>query len=412
MVRYYGDFVMKILFASDICFSYMDFPGKGAGERAFSGVKELFDAADFSFVNLENIFGEKEEFTPIAKGGPNLISSYDFYEYVKALNPNGIGLANNHCGDFGEEPLLRTISFLRENGHKVIGAGRNIEDGYKPCIFEKDGVKVYIFAVCENEYGAATEEIYGGAGYRLGRVRDAIKSAKAEGALPIIFFHGGNERNPYPSPMKLEMYRNFVEMGAKAVIAMHTHCPQGYELYNGAPIVYSMGNFFFPSDDPVDLANPTWNVGYLTELDIDGNGVKMRAIPYKFDLEKVIPLDGTDEGKHLLGYLECISRPLSDEKKMRKLFDSWCMISGIGVTDQPWHVSHVSDFEPEHLDAFIKERVKNGRTSPYINVKNIFSCEAHNELLRNTFDMVYEGRCEEAMAGVEDILKLQRLEYK
>ena len=65
---------MKILFGSDICFSYMDFPGIGSGKRAFADVKKLFSKADFSFVNLENVFGGKEEFTPIAKGGPNLIS--------------------------------------------------------------------------------------------------------------------------------------------------------------------------------------------------------------------------------------------------------------------------------------------------------------------------------------------------
>ena len=213
---------MKILFASDICFSYMDFPGVGSGKRAFADVKKLFCETDFSFVNLENVFGGKEEFTPIAKGGPNLISSYDFYEYIEALSPDGIGLANNHCGDFGEEPLVKTIDFLRAKGHQVVGAGRNLAEGYEPCVFEKDGVVVKIFAVCENEYGFATEETYGGAGYRLWRVREAIKAARAEGALPIIFFHGGNERNPYPSPMKLEMYRNFVEMGAAAVIAIST----------------------------------------------------------------------------------------------------------------------------------------------------------------------------------------------
>ena len=40
---------------------------------------------------------------------------------------------------------------------------------------------------------------------------------------------------------KTELYRHFIDIGAAAVIAMHTHCPQGYEIYNGAPIVYSKG---------------------------------------------------------------------------------------------------------------------------------------------------------------------------
>ena len=402
---------MKILFASDICFSYIPFPGKGSGERAFSGVKRYFDGADFSFVNLENIFGNEQDYTPIAKGGPNLISSYEFDEFIDAISPSGIGLANNHCRDFGAEPMMLTKEYLIKKGYQVIGAGKNLAEGYEPCVFEKDGLTVKIFAVCENEYGFATEETPGSAGFKLRRVREVIKNTRAEGALPIIYFHGGNERNPYPSPMKVELYREFVEMGAAAVIAMHTHCPQGYEMYNGAPIVYSMGNFFFPSDDPVDLANPTWDVGYMTELDISKDGVGMKIIPCRFDLEKVFSLEGTPEGDHLLAYVDYISRPIVDEKKIRDLFDSWCMISGIGVVDQPYHVCHVSDFKTEHMENFEVDKVKNDRTYHFIRIKNMFGCEAHNELLRNTFDMVYEGRCEAAMKGVEEICKLQRLEF-
>ena len=69
----------------------------------------------------------------------------------------------------------------------------------------------------------------------------------------------------FPSPAKTELYRHFVDLGARAVIAMHTHCPQGYEIYNGCPIIYSMGNFFFPL---TRNRISTWDIGYMTMLDI------------------------------------------------------------------------------------------------------------------------------------------------
>ena len=402
---------MKILLASDISFNYFNsFPGKEKARECFEEVAQLFSEADFSMINLENVFGEKNDFVPIPKGGPNLISSYEFKEYIDALSPSVIGMANNHARDYGKEPMLKTAEALRSSGYQVIGAGNNIEDAYLPAVLEKDGVHVEIFAVCENEYGFATEELAGSAGYKLWRVRKAIKCARERGSLPIIYFHGGNERNPYPSPGKVEMYRNFVEMGAAAVVAMHTHCPQGIEVYNGAPIIYSMGNFFFPFGGCEEYGIKTWSVGYMTALDITGGGIALDIIPYTFDFDSVKVLSG-EERDRMLDYISKLSAPISDAKKIRNLFDSWCLISGIGVTDQPRHVVHVDNFREDAMDSFKKLRVKNASTTSYISINNMFSCEAHNELLRNTFNMIYEERCEAAMTGVEEILKLQRLEF-
>lgn len=110
---------MKILFAADTSFSFMDFPGKGSAERIFADVRKLFEKFDYSFINLENIFGDKNDYVPIVKGGPNLISPYDFAEYIDTLQPSGIGLANNHARDFGPEPMLKTKEFLSPRAIKL-----------------------------------------------------------------------------------------------------------------------------------------------------------------------------------------------------------------------------------------------------------------------------------------------------
>lgn len=44
-------------------------------------------------------------------------------------------------------------------------------------------------------------------------------------------------------------------------------------------------------------------------------------------------------------------------------------------------------------------------------LKNIFGCEAHNELVRKTYKMIYESRIACSKPGIELIQKLQNMEY-
>lgn len=245
--------------------------------------------------------------------------------YIDILHPTAVGLSNNHAGDFGEGALMHTIRILEQKGYLYAGAGRNLDEAYHPVVFEKDGVFVHVIVVCENEFGIAGEDSAGTAGYQLGRISDAIRCAKCNGNIPIIYFHGGNEFNPLPSPGKVELYRHFIDLGAEAVIAMHTHCPQGYELYNEQPIVYSLGNFFFPKINP---KTPTWNYGYMSELEIQKDSVKINVIPYYFDFEVHRILAGKEK-EQFINYLNELNNVIKDRKLLKKFFDAWCMISGM-----------------------------------------------------------------------------------
>ena len=73
-------------------------------------------------MNLENIFGNRENGTPILKSGPNLVSDECYVEYLNALNPDVVGLANNHSGDFGIGVLSETIDILKKNGLRPVSA--------------------------------------------------------------------------------------------------------------------------------------------------------------------------------------------------------------------------------------------------------------------------------------------------
>ena len=386
---------MNIIFAADMSFNYIpEFPGVEAVNACMKAAGELIASADFSMLNLDNVFGRADDNTPLIKNGPNLISSPDFAAYVRALTPTVVGLANNHTKDYGEAPMLFTKALLENDGYLCIGAGKNIEEAYRPAILEKDGVKVAIVAVCENEFGCADDTTSGTAGYRLSLISRFIADAKRDGCFPVIYFHGGHETYPFPSPARQELYRHFVELGAAAVICMHTHCPQGYEIYRGAPIVYSMGNLFFPDGFRV-RETISWYYGYMSELVIENGTVSLLTHPYRFDDGGIYLLAG-DEKDAFDAYMAYINKPIASEQEIRALFDSWCL-----VPSRFGYYRSLSSFDMALLndEGF-------GKISE---LKNVFGCEAHNELVKNMLSMIYDRRVEAARDGVDMILSLQKM---
>lgn len=379
---------MKILFAGDLSFNYFNtLPTAEEAEGIMKKTAAYFKRADFSVLNLENIFGTPEGHTPITKSGPNLISDEGFCAFIDALSPTVVGLANNHSRDYGDAPMLATRDLLLKKGYRVIGAGETIEKAYAPAVLEQDGIGVAIIAVNENEFGIAGPHSAGTAGYHLTRVTKAIFSAKERGQRPIIYFHGGNEYNPFPSPGKVALYRHFIDLGAEAVIAMHTHCPQGYEFYEGHPIVYSMGNFFFPSQNE----RPTWGVGYMVQLTWDKKGIALEPIPYSFDFDRHEPMEGAQR-ERFLAYLQELNAPIGDPEALQRYFDGWCMEAGMKYAN---HLSIPLDAEPARL----------------ARLRNNFTCEAHNELVCNTLQILFEQRQEEAKKSLPEIERLQTFTF-
>ena len=383
---------MKIIFAADMSLNYLQTaPTVAEAKAIFADVIEEFNRADFSFLNLETVFGEEGNYTPLPKCGPSLLSTYDFFSPIEALRPSALGLANNHARDFGDEALADTMKHLTERGYPFCGAGMNVDEAYKPHIFEKDGTRVAIYAIAENEPGYADVDHGGMAGYNITRVTRAIFESRERGEIPVIFFHGGNEHNPFPSPGKTDLYRHFVDLGAAAVIAMHTHCPQGNEYYKGAPIIYSMGNFFFPKEGE---RGKFWDYGYLTLLDVTDGKVSYEIIPYTFGVGFHRILRG-EEREYFLRYVDRLSAPLSDPKAIRDYFCAWCAKFGIK------NLLFRTSFDKSMLDGTPKDVAL---------IKNILGCEAHNEVVTTSAAMIYEGRLHDYDHLIPEIDKLQNLE--
>lgn len=384
---------MKITFAGDLLLKkYETYIGDKEMDIAFADLKPLLSKADFRMLNLETVYNNGT-FSPIIKSGP---ANYSLPEYVyalKSLEMDVVGLANNHTGDFGEECALYTMDLLDQNNIKHIGAGKNIEEAYKSHVFEKDGIRVSVLAICENEFGVADKDQVGAAGFSLGMSTRRIREEKEQNDYVVVFFHGGNEENPIPSPGKQELYRFFIDIGADAVVAMHTHCPQGYEIYNEKPIVYSIGNFFYPKPDETEnkIKTSTARYGYMTTLTFEDGKVKMEIHPYHFSNEAVSLLKG-QHLKKFNEYMKKLCAPLNDADELHRYFEGWSLIGGrVYVQFADWDDEMRTD----------KEKIRH--------LLNNYTCEAHYEVVREYLKLCYSSRekvAEKYKEKIQDLMTM------
>lgn len=395
---------MKVIIGADVSTkTNKEYVDEAFCETLLRDMKPVLATADFRIINLENVLCDEGVGAPIIKSGPNLFGYPKNIAFFNACKCDCAVLANNHFGDFGEEAIASTLDVLKENNIARLGGGMNKKEAYEAWYAEKDGIRVAFISVCENEFGCATDTKPGAAGFDMKYLRDRIVEEKKNSDFVVVIFHGGNETNPIPAPAAVDRYRLIIDLGADALVAAHTHCMQGYETYEGKPIIYSMGNFFFRSSNPAALANDhPWNYGYLTQLNIEkGKNITFELIPYALlnEGDWLHVLDGEDK-KIIMAYLEKLSAIIKDPVALQDYFDAWCIISGIGYSRT------LSSYTAE-LDA--TDELSDDLRSVAAKVRNLFSCESHNFLLTNLFRMEYEGRMEKARALVPELQELRKI---
>ncbi len=230
-------------------------PKAEAMAHGFQRVKERAQKADLFVVNLECPFTDRGEKIP---KNFNFRARPEMVEALKAGGVHVVSLANNHTMDFGVAGLEDTVRVLNEAGIVHFGAGKNLAEARRPAIVERNGIRIaflgYFFLGDRNiepPEAIATDTTPGVAGHHhdlafMERIlREDIALARTRADLVIPFFHWGREGKTDPEPYQLHLGRAAVEAGAAAVIGSHPHVLQGIELFRGAPIVYSLGNFVF-----------------------------------------------------------------------------------------------------------------------------------------------------------------------
>lgn len=233
--------VVKILIAGDTVI-----PDNFPVDNVISeGILNMFRDADIKILNLEAPVTSSTE--KLSKTGPHLKNAKaNITKMLRALSINVVTLANNHVLDYGAKGLEDTLAFLKKEEVRSVGAGMDLEAASKTLYYETNQGLIAIVNFAENEWASATENSSGANPMDVIDNSKQIEIASRKARFVLVIIHGGHEYYNLPSPRIQKQYRHYAECGASIVIGHHTHCISGYEMHNGIPIFYSLGNFLFP----------------------------------------------------------------------------------------------------------------------------------------------------------------------
>lgn len=250
--------ILKLIAVGDIMLSrhvgrLIDAEGSGYPWRF---IAKHLRSADITFGNLES---------PISTGGEPLPGKGIWFradpQVTDGLLEAGfdvVSVANNHILDFQEPALLDTLNTLKSFGLKPVGGGNNLEEARSPVFMEAHGVKVaflgysdmadIFWSQTKPRCLRATEDSPGVAPLEEEMIVEDIGIAKQEADVVIVSMHWGEEYADLPSQEQRELAYNLVDAGANVLVGHHPHTLQGFEVYKGGIIAYSLGNFVFDQD--------------------------------------------------------------------------------------------------------------------------------------------------------------------
>lgn len=280
----------------------------GIDERFVQKMREM----DLMWANNEFVYSDSDE--PLSGKAYTFCASPSNVSYLHDLGVDIVGLANNHTFDYGVESFVDTLETLEGAGIPYVGAGRNDTQAYAPVYLNVGGITIGYVAASSAEITIytleATSDEPGIAWcYDNERFLESVREAAAHADFVIVLPHWGVEHSTVLEDDQIEFAHQYIDAGADIVIGAHPHILQGIEYYNGKPILYSLGNFWFDSYDIDTVLAEVQVSGVLT---VDG---KMKGDP---EVNVILHPglqsgvftaweEGTDEGARILSELEDIS---------------------------------------------------------------------------------------------------------
>jgi len=185
----------------------------------------------------------------------------EYIELLRYVGTDVVELTGNHMNDFGSEWMLYTLDMYDKEGWPYFGGGRNLEDSYKPALFEVNGNRI-AFLGCNYfgpDYNWATEDNPGSARINMWnevqmeedfqRVEGIVKELKQDGYIVIFTFQYVETYNYRPTEQQIIDFRRIIDAGADIVSGSQSHQPMGVEFRGNGFINYGLGNLFFNQAD-------------------------------------------------------------------------------------------------------------------------------------------------------------------
>ncbi|WP_304634549.1 CapA family protein, partial [uncultured Oscillibacter sp.] len=215
-VSFTGDMLLASLHGKRAAGNFLDYAAKQEPEYFLQHVRPIFEADDFTVVNLENVLTDRN-LTPKEKSTD---PAYWFRapaattDILTSSGVEAVSLANNHTGDYGTAGYKDTVKAVSAAGLECGGNDRTF-------YLEKNGYRVAV--IC---HGLWTEG-------QAGTITRRLKAAEKDSDFQVVFYHGGAEGVHTPEAWRVRASRRLIDNGADLVLGNHPHVLQPREVYKG-----------------------------------------------------------------------------------------------------------------------------------------------------------------------------------
>jgi poly-gamma-glutamate synthesis protein (capsule biosynthesis protein) len=275
-----------ILFTGDVLFGNSfttNYDSKGISGVVSDELLAELTGADILMINNEFPFSDRG--TAMEGKQFTFVCSPSYGKALTEMGVDVVSLANNHTLDYGREALSDTFATLDALGVRYGGAGETVERAEEVQTFEVNGKTFGFLAVSrvipqgDWKVEQATPGLF--SCYDDTRLVELVKEAKETCDFLAVYPHWGVEYNAYPETYQTQIAKDCIDAGADLIVGSHTHCLQGAEWIDDAPVFYSLGNFMFgreieqsailkvtvEADDTVSYTLlPTYATGGVTDL--------------------------------------------------------------------------------------------------------------------------------------------------
>lgn len=148
------------------------------------------------------------------------------------------GLANNHVMEHGEEAFLQMKKLLSDRGMGTFGS-----NDHRSAVFVHCGKRIGITGYSLRVEEKSDNPLYWHLPEFMDLQEEVMKIADVD--YRIAYIHWGVEYVNHPSVDQIKHAHWLIDIGYDLVIGMHPHVLQGYEVYKGKYIFYSLGNTIF-----------------------------------------------------------------------------------------------------------------------------------------------------------------------
>lgn len=203
------------------------------------GLKEIFDnfgtrvfrGVDLSLLNLEGPISGTEINDDWQSGSLVFNFPPETTSVLKYLNINSVSLANNHSANAGSLGLANTKKVLSDVGIKYFG---------KPDDYDENSVLRIDGEIPLSIIGIMTLDSFDNSALEA-----KIKAEKVAGRFVMVYPHWGTEYAPKHSASQKQLSKSWISAGADLIIGSHPHVTEDFEIVDGKPVIYSLGNFVF-----------------------------------------------------------------------------------------------------------------------------------------------------------------------